>query len=297
MEPHRFRPTLSHLEARDTPAATPADVMSAALYADGVLQNVEVFADRITGPLRAETLADYREYLPQVAFAAGNAAATLTEFQAALNAQVAANPAAAQSLALYIQRTAELRDRAAAAAAGADFLSIAIGGPSLQQQLANLNATAPGTDGGSTDGANTDPGTDAPTRTPPLSTTDASGMSESLPPLTDSSWQTTASGLRIWDVVEGEGTPAAASSQISVFYTGWIRDDGRQFETNRTGNPNTFALSGLIEGWQEGIVGMKPGGLRRLDIPSELAYGVAGSPPNIPANADLVFEIKMLAVS
>ena len=113
----------------------------------------------------------------------------------------------------------------------------------------------------------------------------------------DPHWQAMPDGLRVWDVVEGDGTAATAGSDVTVYYTGWLKSDGTQFETDRTSGPNTFSLAGLIQGWQEGIPGMKPGGLRRLDIPAALAYGTAGSPPKIPGNADLVFEIKMLAVN
>jgi len=122
-------------------------------------------------------------------------------------------------------------------------------------------------------------------------------MSDTIPDVNDPHWQAMPDGLRVWDVVEGDSTAATAGSNVTVYYTGWLKSDGTQFETDRTSGPNTFSLAGLIQGWQEGIPGMKPGGLRRLDIPAALAYGTAGSPPKIPGNADLVFEIKMLAVN
>src|SRR5690606_22330765 len=69
----------------------------------------------------------------------------------------------------------------------------------------------------------------------------------------------------------------------------------QQFDSSRTSpNPITFPLGGVIAGWQQGIPGMKVGGIRRLYIPAALAYGEAGSPPTIPSNADLVFEVKLL---
>ena len=101
------------------------------------------------------------------------------------------------------------------------------------------------------------------------------------------------------DLVVGTGATAAASSTITVGYTGWLYDStkadgkGQQFESN----PGTsFALSGLIPGWVRGIPGMRVGGTRRLIIPPDLAYGAPGRPPAIPPNATLVFDITLLAV-
>ena len=61
--------------------------------------------------------------------------------------------------------------------------------------------------------------------------------------------------------------------------------------------PLTSALSGLIKGWQEGVPGMKPGGIRQLVIPAALGYGAAGSGSSVPPNSDLVFEIKLISSS
>ncbi|HEX3152849.1 MAG TPA: FKBP-type peptidyl-prolyl cis-trans isomerase [Gemmataceae bacterium] len=103
-------------------------------------------------------------------------------------------------------------------------------------------------------------------------------------------------GLKSWDVVVGTGTPVAAGDSITIFYTGWLASNGTKFDSRRSpADPITFSLNGLIQGWQQGIPGMKPGGIRRLFIPAALGYGAAGSPPNIPANADLVFEIKLIS--
>jgi len=126
--------------------------------------------------------------------------------------------------------------------------------------------------------------------------TDA-GMTNTMPDPNDPNWVALGSaGLKTWDVVSGSGTPVAAGESITVFYTGWLASNGTKFDSRRSpAAPATFALSGLIQGWQQGIVGMKPGGIRRLFVPAALGYGAAGSPPNIPANADLVFEIKLIS--
>jgi FKBP-type peptidyl-prolyl cis-trans isomerase len=99
--------------------------------------------------------------------------------------------------------------------------------------------------------------------------------------------------LKFWDVQTGTGTAVTSGSTITVFYTGWLLD-GTIFDSARTtGSPATFPLSNLIQGWQQGLLGMQPGGIRRLYIPSELAYGSTGS-GSVPPDADLVFEIKLV---
>jgi FKBP-type peptidyl-prolyl cis-trans isomerase len=126
--------------------------------------------------------------------------------------------------------------------------------------------------------------------------TDA-GMTDTLPDKDAPDWVTLPSGLKTWDVVVGQGDAVQTGDSIQVFYTGWLLD-GTVFDSKRSpATPASFALSGLIQGWQQGIPGMKPGGIRRLYVPSALGYGVNGSPPNIPANADLIFEIKLAATT
>ena len=122
-----------------------------------------------------------------------------------------------------------------------------------------------------------------------------SGMADSLPPTDAPEWQPAAGGMKQWDVKDGDGEPCPPNATVTIHYTGWTLD-GNSFDSSRKrGEPTTFPLSNLIKGWQEGIPGMKPGGIRRLMIPPEWAYGA--SPPtrsNIPPNATLVFEVKLL---
>ncbi|MBN9524370.1 FKBP-type peptidyl-prolyl cis-trans isomerase [bacterium] len=80
-------------------------------------------------------------------------------------------------------------------------------------------------------------------------------------------------------------------------YIGWLRSNGTKFDSsfNAGGQPFPGNLGGgLIRGWMEGVPGMKVGGIRKLVIPPDLAYGAGGSPPAIPPNATLVFEIEVL---
>lgn len=123
------------------------------------------------------------------------------------------------------------------------------------------------------------------------------GMTNTLPDANDPNFVASPNGLRVWDVEVGNGTPVEADSTITVFYTGWLLD-GTVFDQARTvGEPATFPLQNLIQGWQQGLIGMQAGGIRRLYIPSALGYGPTGSPPRIPGNADLIFEIKLVVAT
>ncbi|HVT46644.1 MAG TPA: FKBP-type peptidyl-prolyl cis-trans isomerase [Vicinamibacterales bacterium] len=104
------------------------------------------------------------------------------------------------------------------------------------------------------------------------------------------------------DLVVGTGTEAAAGFTVTVDYTGWLYDEnapdhkGTEFgSSTNDGGPAVFPLGYgyVIQGWDIGIVGMRVGGTRRLEIPPELAYGQQGSPPDIPPNSRLVFEVTL----
>ena len=109
---------------------------------------------------------------------------------------------------------------------------------------------------------------------------------------------TTASGLVIDDITEGAGAAAAAGQSVTVHYTGWLTD-GRKFDSSKDRNdPFVFSLGKghVIKGWDEGVQGMRVGGVRKLTIPSELGYGARGAGGVIPPNATLVFEVELLGV-
>ena len=106
------------------------------------------------------------------------------------------------------------------------------------------------------------------------------------------------SELLIEDITVGEGAEATAGNSVTVHYTGTLTD-GTQFDSSRGRGPFTFPLGAgrVIKGWDEGVAGMKIGGVRKLTIPSELGYGSRGAAGVIPPNATLVFEVELLEVN
>jgi len=108
----------------------------------------------------------------------------------------------------------------------------------------------------------------------------------------------------ITDLVVGTGTRAESGSVLTVYYTGWIYDaskadqKGAVFTSTLGTSSYTFTLGAgtVIEGWDEGLVGMKAGGKRRLVIPPSMAYGDSRS-GSIPPNCTLLFEVDLLEVS
>jgi FKBP-type peptidyl-prolyl cis-trans isomerase FkpA len=102
----------------------------------------------------------------------------------------------------------------------------------------------------------------------------------------------------------GTGREAVAGKAVTVHYTGWLYDPnqpnnkGSQFDTSVNGQPYSFVLGAgaVIRGWDQGLVGLKVGGVRQLVIPPDLAYGAAGRGP-IPPNATLLFDVELMAVA
>jgi FKBP-type peptidyl-prolyl cis-trans isomerase len=102
------------------------------------------------------------------------------------------------------------------------------------------------------------------------------------------------------DLVTGTGKTAAPGQTVTVNYVGVLCKTGKEFDSSWSRNqPSSFPLTagGVIQGWVEGIPGMKVGSRRELIIPANLAYGKAGRPPTIPPNSTLVFVVDLLSVS
>ena len=100
----------------------------------------------------------------------------------------------------------------------------------------------------------------------------------------------------------GKGAKATAGREVSVHYTGWLYDKdakdnkGKKFDSSRDrGMPIVFPLGTgqVIDGWEQGIEGMKVGGQRTLIIPPHLGYGAQGAPGAIPPNATLIFDVEL----
>ncbi len=106
-------------------------------------------------------------------------------------------------------------------------------------------------------------------------------------------------GMKIEILKEGTGEAAKNGDTVTVHYTGTL-EDGTKFDSSRDrGTPFSFILGAgrVIKGWDLGVAGMKIGEQRKLTIPSELAYGDAGTPGGpIPPKATLIFEVELLGI-
>lgn len=103
--------------------------------------------------------------------------------------------------------------------------------------------------------------------------------------------------LKIIDLVEGLGEVVKEHDTITAHYTGALVSNGTIFQSSHDfGDPATFGLDQVIEGWTVGVPGMKVGGKRRLIIPSAMAYGSSRASAAIPPNSDLIFDIELIAI-
>ena len=106
--------------------------------------------------------------------------------------------------------------------------------------------------------------------------------------------KTTDSGLQYEVIAQGEGESPKATNTVKAHYSGWTTD-GTMFDSSHArGEPSEFPLNRVIKGWTEGLQLMKPGAKFLFQIPSDLGYGAAGSPPKIPANATLIFLVELV---
>jgi FKBP-type peptidyl-prolyl cis-trans isomerase len=107
-----------------------------------------------------------------------------------------------------------------------------------------------------------------------------------------------AAELQIEDIKVGEGAEAQAGNTVRVHYVGTLTN-GQKFDSSRDrGEAFEFPLGAghVIKGWDQGVAGMRVGGLRKLTVPSHLGYGDRGFPGVIPGGATLVFEVELLGV-
>ena len=115
--------------------------------------------------------------------------------------------------------------------------------------------------------------------------------------LTDFTPIDTVTELQVIDLEEGTGAEVQPGATITAHYTGALCKNGIIFQSSHDfGKAVTFGLDQVIAGWTEGVPGMKVGGMRRLIIPSEKAYGSRRAASNIPPNSDLVFDIELVDI-
>jgi FKBP-type peptidyl-prolyl cis-trans isomerase FkpA len=119
------------------------------------------------------------------------------------------------------------------------------------------------------------------------------------PPKVQGTPKKLCSGLEYIDIKQGTGPVAKSGSTVNVYYTGWVQG-GQKFDSSYDDGKQPFQVSplgqaGVITGWNQGLIGMKAGGTRRLIIPPELAYGDQ-SQGSIPANATLIFDVTVVSV-
>lgn len=106
-------------------------------------------------------------------------------------------------------------------------------------------------------------------------------------------------GLQYIDLKVGSGTPVAKGDNITVQYTGWLASNGREFDSSRDrGTPFDvqIGVGKVIPGWDEGLLGLMPGGKRKLVIPPDLGYGTQGQGQTIPPDSVLVFDVELISV-
>ena len=120
------------------------------------------------------------------------------------------------------------------------------------------------------------------------------------PPVVKEASKKLCSGLEYIDIKQGTGPVAKNGSTVNVYYTGWLKE-GQKFDSSYDDGKQPFSVSPLgqasvITGWNQGLIGMKVGGTRRLIIPPSLGYGNQAQGP-IPANSTLIFDITVVSIS
>lgn len=118
---------------------------------------------------------------------------------------------------------------------------------------------------------------------------------------TTEKWVESKTGLKYMDITVGTGEVVPVGTKAAIDYTGWLWENGqkgKQFDSSKGKQPYPVTIGGpgVIQGWIEGLQGMKVGGKRTLLIPPSLGYGAQGFPGAIPPNATLFFEVELVKV-
>ena len=110
-------------------------------------------------------------------------------------------------------------------------------------------------------------------------------------------WTELPSGLKYYELRVGQGaSPVSPKNPTTLIYTGWLVDGTKFDSTVDHGPPMVIGLNKLVKGLEEGVMGMKVGGKRKLILPYDLAYGMGGKPPQIPPKATLIFDVELVAL-
>ena len=140
------------------------------------------------------------------------------------------------------------------------------------------------------------------TKKEPAPASDAGNTGAQVGAITTPAKTDTGGELKISEIKVGTGAEAAAGKTISVHYTGWLLEngkEGKEFDSSvKRGQPFSFKLGAgqVIPGWDQGVVGMKVKGKRKLTIPPQLAYGERGAGSVIPPQSTLIFDVELLDV-
>lgn len=331
MTPFRFRPAVSQLEDRTTPAGdlltsltmsngtavginggtvgpasteygftadnvdlSPDQVLAAGRQADQTRSILQGLA-RKNGVFNVFTVEYLQTFLPTLSRESVQAAATLALYQNQLETaaggrtpfadRISAQRFAAETNAIF---AAQLANQLGGTAAAPVVPPTAPGGPAPRIGLFTSAPPPP-----------------TPLAPAAFDTTTENGLVENLARFVsdentdpvqaflDPRFADRGDGLRSYDIVQGIGTPTPAGGTVLAFYTGFLTDGTIFDQTNAAEGPRSFNLLQTIRGFQEGLVGLRPGGIRRLDIPAELGYGITPQ-PGIPLGSRLVFEVKLV---
>lgn len=261
MDVSRFRPRFEELEARENPAAqqlTP-DIIFA--NADTV-RAAQPILDYLERNLEQSKAGGAGPTLFNLADTNRQAADNLIQFMAEMQRVIASTPAPTQEQTEYAGRAGYLAYRGYQIAAEAEALATQLGA----------------------------------TRPPPSIPTDGSLLAKNMPDVSGADFKDIGNGVRIQDVRVGDGTAVTATGSAVVQYRGWLASNGTEFDSSVGKAPLTASLpNGVIPGFAAGLVGMQPGGIRTIFIPAAQGYGAAGSPPSIPPNSDLVFQVQLIS--
>jgi hypothetical protein len=284
----RFRPGLEGLEDRTTPTTIPSDVIAALGHAEATQSQLRQFYSELRMGRTDAEMERIPGQLQAAAQASRDSAAVLGNYLAQLQAQLPANPGLGQlaggvGYGLYVE---------VINAAYADYFAESYGAvPAVPPPpVVPPPAVPPPPEA---------PSPPSPPSPPTIPIADIPAtLSTTMPDVNAADWQEQPNGLKIWDVGAGSGAAVAEGDNITVNYTGWLASNGTKFDSSqdpgRTPLTSPLDTASLIEGWVLGVPGMQVGTVRRLYIPSELAYG-SRSRPGIPPNSDLVFEIQLLS--